>query len=124
MIQSDNGGKFINDLIKDFLKHQGIEYIRGPPYHPQSQGAVEMFNRTEKNFLNLAKDIHEDKFDINDYIYDFCMHYNNRKHTTAKYRPQRIIESRWDKELRKDVYENTKASKKRKKWGLQRRRNS
>ena len=40
MIQSDNGGEFNNDIIKDFLKHQGIEYIRGPPYHPQSQGAV------------------------------------------------------------------------------------
>ena len=34
MIQSDNGGELNNDLIKDLLKYQGIEYIRGSPYHP------------------------------------------------------------------------------------------
>ena len=111
MIQSDNRGEFNNDLIKDFLKHQGIEYVRGSPYHSQSQGAVEGFNRTVQNFLYLAKDMHKDEFDLNDSIYDFCMHYNNRKHTTTKHKPQRIFESRWDEELRKEVYENTKASR-------------
>ena len=38
--------------------------------------------------------------------------YNNRKHTTTKHNPQRIIESRWDEELRKEVYKNIKASRK------------
>ena len=94
MIQSDNGGEFNNDLIKDFLKHQGIEYVRGSPYHAQSQGAVEGSNRTVQNFLYLAKDMHKDEFDLNDSIYDFCLHYNNRKHTTTKHKPQRIFESR------------------------------
>ena len=56
--------------------------------------------------------MYEDVFDLNDSIYDFCMHNNNRKHTTTKHKPQRIIESRWDEELRKEVYENTKASRK------------
>ena len=124
MIQSDNGGEFNNDLIKDFLKHQGIEYVRGSPYHPQSQGSVEGFNRTVQNFLYLAKDMHKDEFDLNDSIYDFCMHKNNRKHTTTKHKPQRIFESRWDEEFRKEVYKNTKASIKSKEWGLQGRRNS
>ena len=56
--------------------------------------------------------MHEDKFELNDSIYDFCMHYSNRKHTTTKHKSQRIIESRWDKKFRKKVYENTKASRK------------
>ena len=55
MIQSDNGGEFNNDLMKDFLLHQVIKYVRCSPYHPQSQGAVEVFNRTVQNFLYLAK---------------------------------------------------------------------
>ena len=37
--------------------------------------------------------------------------YNNRKHTT-KHNPQRIFESQWDEELIKEVYESTKASRK------------
>ena len=55
--------------------------------------------------------MHKDEFDLNDSIYDFCMHYKNRKHTTTKHKPKRIFESRWDEELRKEVYENTKASR-------------
>ena len=86
--------------MKDFLKHQGIKYIRGSPYHHQSEGAVEGFNKSVQNFLCLAKDMHKDKFDQNDSKYDFCMHYKNRKHTTIKHKSQRIIKSRWDKELR------------------------
>ena len=74
MIQSDNGGKFNNDLMKDFLKHQGVENVRGYPYHPQSQGAVEGFNGTVRNFLYLAKDMHKDEFDLNDSMCGFCLH--------------------------------------------------
>ena len=47
--------------MKDFLKHKGIEYVRGSPYHPQCQGTVEGFNRTVQNFLYRAKYIHERK---------------------------------------------------------------
>ena len=36
------------------LKNHKIEYIRGSPYHPQSQGAVEGVNRTIQNFLDLS----------------------------------------------------------------------
>ena len=104
MIQSDNGGELNNDLMKDFLKHQGIENVSSSPYHPQSQGAIEGFNRIMQNFLYLAKDIHGDEFDLNDSIFDFCIHYSNRKHTNTKHKPQRIIESQWDEELRKEVY--------------------
>ena len=43
---------------------QGIDHIRGSPYHPQSQGAVEAFNKIIQNFLYLAKDMNEDNFDL------------------------------------------------------------
>ena len=49
---------------KLFLKNQKIEYIRGSPYHPQSQGAVEGFNRTKQNFLYLSKDMNLDEFNL------------------------------------------------------------
>ena len=31
---------FLNDQLKSYLLHQGIDHIRGSPYHPQSQEAV------------------------------------------------------------------------------------
>ena len=55
MIQSDNGGEFNNELIKDFLKHQGIEYVRGSPYHPQSLEAVMGLIELCKNFFTKQK---------------------------------------------------------------------
>ena len=57
ILQTDNGGEFYNELLKKFLGHNNIQYVRGIPYHPQSQGAVESFNMTIQNFLYLAKDM-------------------------------------------------------------------
>ena len=51
ILQTDNGGEFNNELLKKFLEQNNIQYVRGSPYHPQSQGAVESFNRTIQNFL-------------------------------------------------------------------------
>ena len=50
---------------------QGIDHIRGSPYHPQSQGAVEAFNKTIQNFLYLAKDMNEDNFDLEESVLTF-----------------------------------------------------
>ena len=56
---------------------QGIDHIRGSPYHPQSQGAVETFNKTIQNFIYLAKDMNEDNFDLEESVLDFLLHYNS-----------------------------------------------
>ena len=42
----DNGSEFVNEELKMYLSKNKIHHIRGSPYHPQSQGAVEVFNRT------------------------------------------------------------------------------
>ena len=33
-----------------------------------------------------------DEFDLKNAVYDFCMYYNNRIHSTTKFKPQEIIE--------------------------------
>ena len=43
--------------MKIFLNNQKIEYMRGSSYQPQSQGAVEGFNRIIPNFLYLSKEM-------------------------------------------------------------------
>ena len=99
-MQTDNGKEFVNDKLKSFLDKQSIKHITGAPYHPQSQGAVEAFNRTIQKFLYLAKDMNKNSFCLEDSVHDFWMHYNNRTHSTT---PFEIIEKKWDKEFLEEV---------------------
>ena len=49
ILQTDNGKEFVNEHLKSFLEKLDKHHIRGSPYHPQSQGAVEAFNLTVQN---------------------------------------------------------------------------
>ena len=53
-ILSDNGTEFKNNLMDQVLKQLGIERIFSAPYHPQSNGKLEVFHKylkpTLKNF--------------------------------------------------------------------------
>ena len=45
ILQSDNGGEFTSDVIKDLTKiWPSLKLIKGRPRHPQSQGMVEKGN--------------------------------------------------------------------------------
>ena len=46
LLHTDNGGEFRNKILGDICKEKGIKQIHGAPYHCQSQGLVERFNRT------------------------------------------------------------------------------
>lgn len=46
---SDNGPGFRGDTLSDYLWVHGIKHRFGRPYHPQTQGKVERFNRTTKS---------------------------------------------------------------------------
>ena len=78
--------------MKVFLKNQKIEYFKGSPYNPQSQGSVEGFNKIIQNFLYLSKDMNLDEFSLKNSVYDLCMYYNNGIHSTTKFKPQKVIE--------------------------------
>ena len=95
-----------------YLNKNRIHHVRGSPYHPQSQGEVEAFNRTVQNYLYLAKNMNEDEFILEDSILDFLLYYNNRVHTTTRYSPYDIIEKRSDEKTMKKVRENTLKSRK------------
>ena len=56
ILQSDNGGEFKNSLLEQYWSKVNVRQIFGSPYHPQSQGSVEAFNRTIQDFLISAKD--------------------------------------------------------------------
>ena len=50
-ILSDNGTEFMNQLMDNVLQQLGIDHIFSAPYHPQSNGKLEVFNRYFKPTL-------------------------------------------------------------------------
>ena len=50
-ILSDNGTEFKNNLMDQVLKQLGIERIFSAPYHPQSNGKLEVFHKYLKPTL-------------------------------------------------------------------------
>ena len=48
-VLSDNGGEFINDILKEVNRLMNVKTTTGRPYHPQTQGVVERMNKTIKS---------------------------------------------------------------------------
>ncbi len=51
-LPTDNGAGFSGEVLAKYLKARGVKHIFGAPYHPQTQGKVERFNRTMKERVN------------------------------------------------------------------------
>ncbi|KAL2082862.1 hypothetical protein ACEWY4_020635 [Coilia grayii] len=50
-VLTDQGTNFTSSLLKDVYKYLGIKGIKTTPYHPQTDGLVERFNKTLKSML-------------------------------------------------------------------------
>ena len=49
ILHIDNGKEFWNKSENNFLENRGIKHVIGAPYHPQSQGEIEAFNKYIQN---------------------------------------------------------------------------
>ena len=45
ILYTDDRKEFWNKNVDNFLETRGIKHVFGAPYHPQSQGAIEAFNK-------------------------------------------------------------------------------
>lgn len=55
--QSDNGGEFCSQRMKDLFQSWGVKFVHGRPYHPESQGKVERLNGVLKGMIKgMAQD--------------------------------------------------------------------
>ena len=50
-VVSDNGPQLASEEFSQFLKQNGVKFIRVPPYHPASNGAAERSVQTAKTVL-------------------------------------------------------------------------
>ena len=88
---SDRGTHFNNQMVEKLLEKFGIKHVFSTPYHPQTNGLVERFNRTLCESLSkLVKQTDEwDK-----YIAPVLFAYRTSKHSTTKISPFYLVNGR------------------------------
>src|SRR5436190_6444581 len=84
VILSDRGTHFRNKLVDGLCKKFEIKHKLSSPYHPQTNGLVERFNRTLCESLAKVSE-KEDEWDI--HIESVLFAYRKTKHRTTKVTP-------------------------------------
>ena len=84
-LHSDQGRNFESQIIAKICKLLGIVKSRTTPYHPQSDGLVERFNRTLLDMLSMA--VTERPFEWERHLPRLCLAYNTSVHPTTGYSP-------------------------------------
>ena len=75
---SDNGASYISGELAEWLDDNGMDHVRGAPYHPQTQGKIERWHQTLKNRILL-----ENYFlpgDLKANIGRFVSYYNHHRY--------------------------------------------
>ena len=91
IILSDRGTHFNNNLIKGLMEKFKINHLLSTPYHPQTNGLVERFNRTLCE--SLAKlSLKNNDWDL--YIAPTLFAYRTTKHSTTKIEPFFLVYGR------------------------------
>ena len=116
LIQSDNGKEFTNKTLNAYLERIDVKHLYGSPYHPQSQGAIEAFNKTVQKSLSAAYDNAKDEkldWDLEMNLFNFLHYYNcKREHTTTGQIPKYVLDNFNNEKIREIVMITTEKSRK------------
>ena len=89
VIHSDQGREFENGLMKSLCTLPGCVKTRTAPYHPESDGMVERFNRTCLMMLSMFVNDRRDNWHE---LLPFVMHaYRTSVHESTGYSPYRLM---------------------------------
>jgi hypothetical protein len=91
-ILSDRGTHFNNHMIAHLLERFRIKQLLSTPYHPQTNGLVERFNRTLCEALAKLSNEHKDDWD--QYIAPVLFAYRTTRHNTTKMTPFYLVYGR------------------------------
>ena len=106
IIQSDNGGEFIDAAVKDWAEENNIKLVRTLSYTPTSNGLIENFNNILRKIIREGF-IRNNNFNWIDNLDDYIENRNESRHSTIKYTPNQI----WV-EGRTEIEKVSKAEKK------------
>ena len=88
-IHSDQGRNFESALFTEICHLMGIKKTRTTPYHPQSDGMVERFNRTLE--MELSKFAEHQQKDWDEHIPFLMMAYRSAVHSTTGCSPAKMM---------------------------------
>ena len=89
VIHSDQGRQFESNLFQEMCKLLGIHKTRTTPYHPQSDGMVERFNRTLAAMLSAY--VSENHRDWDEQLPYVTMAYRSTEHETTGMSPNMLM---------------------------------
>ena len=111
IIQSDNGGEFTANIIKNLLKDRNIIFINSSAHHPQTNGVVEAFNKIIINKFETIL-IENKKLDIKKALEKAETIYNNTIHSTTKVEPIKAFNFKDQNDINNDIKNVIKSQKK------------
>ena len=88
-IHSDQGRNFESELFQELCKLLNIRKTRTTPYHPQSDGMVERFNRTCQQMLKIF--VNENRDDRDDHLPYIMMAYRSSPHESTGLSPNVLM---------------------------------
>ena len=89
VIHSDQGREFENKILHELCLIGGSHKTRMSPYHPESDGMVERFNRTLLMMLAMVAGKNRDDWD--DLLPAVMMAYRSSVHKSTGYSPYRLM---------------------------------
>ncbi|KAG1325150.1 hypothetical protein G6F63_012280 [Rhizopus arrhizus] len=93
-ILSDNGKPYSGLLIKHLAEHLNINQKFAPAYHPQSNGLVERFMASLRNFIVSFMDLSTHQTTWDEHLYEFQLAYNTSVHESTKFTPFSVVHGR------------------------------
>jgi transposase InsO family protein len=108
LVASDNGSEFKNVSVQNLINNNGAGFLYGPPYHPQTQGAVERFNKTLKDHLKVLTKQQDKPW--SELVQQATYIYNNSFHHTLQFTPKDAFEGCYDKPQNPNNSETLKKS--------------
>ena len=89
VIHSDQGWEFENKVMHELCILGGSHKTKTTPYHPESNGLVECFNRTLLMMLAMFAGEHKDDWD--DLLPPVMMDYRSSVHESTGFSPYRLM---------------------------------
>ena len=89
VIHSDQGWEFENKIMQELCLLGGSHKTRTTPYHPESDGMVELFNRTLLMMLAMFAGKNRDDWD--DLLTAVMMAYRSSVHESTGFSPYRLM---------------------------------